>query len=128
MKQEDLILKFWFVKYYIECDNGWLQLLNSMFQEIRELIEKKNPDFKTCEEPFEFSQIKEKNGQLVCYTSFCNYEILDIIDKYEEESGNVCEICGMKGEMRDMNNWYQTLCDRCFSKRLKELRIKGVDV
>ena len=67
-------------------------------------------------------------NSLRAYPSFGNYEIFDIIDKYEEQSRNVCEICGMKGEMRDLSNWYQTLCDMCFSKRLKELRNRGVDV
>ena len=128
MKQKELIKKFWFLNRPIECRDGWLPLINSMCQEIQEIIDIKYPEFKTCEEPFEFSQIKEKNGRLVCYISFGNYEIFDIMDKYEEQSRNVCEMCGMKGEMRDLSNWYQTLCDMCFSKRLKELRNRGVDV
>ena len=128
MKQEELIENFWFLRYPIECNDGWLPLIKYMCEEIRDVIKLKYHDFRTCEEPFEFSQIKEKYGRLVCYTSFCNYEILDIIDKYEEESCNVCEVCGMKGELRGDLPWILTLCNRCYSKRLKELRIKGVDV
>lgn len=127
MKQEELIKKFWFLNRPIECRDGWLPLVKCMCDEIQKVIETKYQDFKDLEYPFEFNCIKEKYGRLVCYTSFGNYEIFDIIDKYEEQSRNVCEICGMKGEMRDLSNWYQTLCDMCFSKRLKELRNRGVD-
>lgn len=127
-KQQELIERFWFLNRPIECEDGWLPIIKYMCEEIQDVINTKFPDFKTCEEPFEFTQIKEKYGRLVCYTSFSNYEILDIVDRYEEESRSVCELCGRKGEMRDMNGWYQTLCYKCLSKRLKELRIKGVDV
>jgi len=127
-KQDNIIEKYWFIHYPFECDDGWLSLIDSMCQEIQEVIEKSCQEFKNLEYPFEFSQIKEKYGTLRAYPSFANKEIFDIIDKYEKESCSVCEICRAKGEMRDMNGWYQTLCDKCHSKRLKELRIKGVDV
>lgn len=121
MRRKDIIIeKYWFIHYPFECLDGWLPLIESMCQEIDILIESRYPSFKTCEEPFEFSQIKEKYGRLVCYPSFANYKIFDIIDKYEEESITVCEICGMKGEIRDLP-WVQTLCNKHYSMKLKEL-------
>lgn len=128
MKQEDIIKKYWFLTRPIECGDGWLPLIKYMCEEINELIETKFSEFKNLECPFEFSQIKEKYGVLVCYPSFGNKEIFEIINKYEDKSNSICELCGRKGEMRNINNWYQTLCYKCLSKRLKELRIKGVDV
>ena len=129
MKQEELIKKYWFIRYPIECHNGWLPLVDFMCKEIFKLIEIKYPKFKKGEYPFEFNSIKEKYGSLHCYPSFGNEEIFDVIEKYEEESRHVCEICGMKGEIREMNQWYKVLCDRCYSKKkMKEMRSKGADV
>lgn len=123
MKQEDIIKKYWFVNYSIECGNGWLNLLDDMCQEIQEVIQNKYPDFKTSKFPFEFLQIKEKYGILRAYPNFGNDEVFNIIDKYEGESYNVCEICGMKGKFRDLNGWYQILCDKHYDKRLKDIYI-----
>ena len=128
MKKEDLVGKYFFISCYPEIEDGWLPLLDSMCEEISKIIKANDSEYKNLEYPFEFTQIKEKYGRLVCYATFLGTGIDETIFKYEEESLSVCELCGMKGEMRDMNGWYQTLCDKCHSKRLKELRIKEVDV
>ena len=121
MKQEDLIKKYWFINYPIECGNGWLDLLNDMCQEIQKAIQDKYLDFKTSEFPFEFLQIKEKYGTLRAYPNFGNDEIFKIVNKYEKASENICEICGIKGEFRNLNGWYQILCNKHYDKRLKGL-------
>jgi len=43
-------------------------------------------------------------------------EIEEIVDKWEEESGNVCEKCGSAGELRDDLSWVLTLCDSCYAQ------------
>ena len=128
MNKNDLMKKYFFVACFPEIEDGWLPLLDSMCEEIFKIIKMNESEYKDLEYPFEFTQIKEKYGRLTCYASFLGTGIDEIILKYEEKSLSVCEICGMKGEMRDMNGWYQMLCDNCHSKRLQEFRIKGVDV
>lgn len=88
IKQDSIIEKYWFIHYPFECLDGWLPLINSMCQEIERVIEKSCQEFKNLEYPFEFSQIKEKYGQLVCYPSFANKAIWDIIEKYEKKIHN----------------------------------------
>ena len=127
MNKNDLMKKYFFVTCFPEIENGWLPLLDAMCQEISKIIKANELEYKNLEFPFEFVQIKEKYGRLVCYPSFANEAIWDIIDKYEEESITICEICGMKGKLRDLP-WVMTLCDKHFSMKLKELRNKGVDV
>jgi len=127
MKQEDLINKYRFIKHPIECEDGWIPLIDSMCKEIKDYIHNNYPELEYDQE-FYFTQIKEKYGRLTCYLTFSVGNILEIIDKYEEKSYNICEICGNDGKIREINGWYQTLCDKHYSMKLKELRDRGVNI
>lgn len=97
-----------------ECDDGWLQLIHDL---IEELI--------ACGWDKKVTQIKEKFGGLRFYIGSGTQEIYDIISKYEDLSNITCEVCGEKGELRDDcgwrgGRWYKTMCD----KHYQELKTK----
>lgn len=63
------------------------------------------------------AQIKEKFGGLRIYVDQAPTEYYDLIDGLEEASTRMCEFCGSFGMSRDINGWYQTLCDYHFEER-----------
>ena len=103
------------VKNLCECDDGWLQMIHDL---IEELIAA-GWDKQIC-------QIKEKFGGLRFYINSGNEEIHDIISRYESLSYTICEVCGETGEIRKDcgwkgSSWYKTMCDKHYDE-LKEER------
>lgn len=74
-----------------ECDlpTGWLQLFFQLCEDIRGPLEKVGDLDK-----FRFTQVKEKFGQMRLYTNGATREVLNILDKYEFLSQQVCSVCG----------------------------------
>lgn len=104
----------------IDTGDGWYQLLYDMCREITEVLE-------TAGKPLHIvvDQIKEKYGILRFYYHFEDAEsgwdgvhqkIAQIVEKYENKSEEVCEICGREGTLRTDLRWIQTLCDACYLK------------
>lgn len=85
-----------------ECDDGWEDLLHSMFSIINQYLERKKLDFK-------FTQIKEKFGGLRCYTQGSDDFIDGVIDLAENMSYKTCEVTGQKGNLCKKGYWYKTL-------------------
>jgi len=103
------------VKNLCECDDGWLQMIHDL---IEELIAA-GWDKQIC-------QIKEKFGGLRFYINSGSEEIHDIISRYESLSYTICEVCGETGEIRKDcgwkgSSWYKTMCDKHYDE-LKEER------
>ena len=95
---------------YHGVGDGWLPLLRKMAYEIKEYIELNYPD--SVAEEFTFTQIKEKFGTLRVYFYPYFENLDDIIDKYEEESGKTCEVCGEPGTLKSDGYWLMTRCEK----------------
>lgn len=90
-----------------EHADGWFDLLYSACKEIQKQCDKEGIQVK-------FSQIKEKFGTLCLYIVSGTDKIFNIIDKYEELSKNVCEICGSTENVKLRGkHWYKSLCEDC---------------
>jgi len=95
-----------------ECGAGWNSLID--------------PLIKLCEERgITILQIKEKFGGLRFYVSAvpsqrvgAPADILEAIEKAEDASVTICEMCGEPGKVRG-GAWIKTLCDRCALERGK---------
>jgi len=89
----------------IEVGFGWYGLILPIINAIRVYNEQHPRD------PIDITQIKEKFGTLRFYTSSIPDHISGMIQKAEEESKYICELCGARGKLTEFNGWYITLCD-----------------
>ena len=108
----------------IQCDNGWYNLLDELFYNIQNHLNK-HPELK---ETFKIEEVKEKYGTLRVYYYGGDDYIDKLVTKAEKKSGNICEVCGAKGKLcttasdiafinnsfykvpSENNGWYKTLC------------------
>lgn len=99
-----------FYYFDIECGEGWSDLLWKLCEGIEEEIKKSNI------EDFCVTQIKEKFGGLRFYFVNGNDKIRELINKAEDDSFEVCELCGAEGKLKKINGWFSTLCEKCRRK------------
>lgn len=83
-----------------ECGDGWFNLIYELSEKLS-----KDPMVKAV-------QVKEKFGGLRFYVNTATEEQWDYINKAEEESFRVCEVCGKPGIVRG-GIWLKTLCEEC---------------
>ncbi len=119
-----------------ECCDGWYYLLYDMAREIDAIYREAG-----LEPEMEPAQIKEKYGLLRVYMDpdgryddwaeltdtlkaalrAARRRAYDTLDRYEDMSEHVCEVCGAPGEYRSDLGWIRSLCDRCYREELKRL-------
>lgn len=92
-----------------ECGDGWYQLIRELSEKLYPLIQK----YTVSEDDFHPTvlQVKEKYGTLRFYLSFGTQEMEELIDEYEEKSGNTCEVCGKPGSIDYKVFWLEAKCD-----------------
>jgi hypothetical protein len=106
--------------FAFECDDGWYRLIYDLSQAVYEqAIE---DGFNSAEEGFPtVRQVKEKFGTLRFYLSFYTSDTVhQLITAAEEKSYDICERCGLAGELRS-SNWIHVSCHSC-EEKLKQLR------
>lgn len=104
----------------IEAGDGWYQLLYDMCSEIVNVFKKANGPVNIV-----VDQVKETYGTLRFYYHFEGdglEEIAQIVDRYEDKSSTICEVCGCDGQLRNDLRWIRTLCDACYSKCNEKLK------
>lgn len=95
---------------YIECGDGWFNLLNELSNKIEQHIIKNN-----IKDMFAM-QVKEKFGGLRFYMTCFDDKVEQWINEAEDKAANTCELCGNAGKIHWTNGWASCLC----SKHLKE--------
>lgn len=113
--------KYTLMVFGFDFGDGWFDLVYQLCGDIQKLLEK-DPELK---KEFIVLQVKEKFAGLRFYVGSATDEIFDRINKAEEESYKICEICGEPGIPRWDLFWKQTLCDKHYNKKLEELHEKG---
>ncbi len=118
-------------RFGFECGNGWYSLIRELCSEISEKYNEYNlpvdivvlqvkEKFATLRFHCSFSDVPSEEGDKLDQKQSLRKEIYEIVCKYEEKSGSVCEICGEKSEKRNLAKGYiKTLCDKCFEKSLQ---------
>ena len=91
-----------------EVGDGWYNLLRNLSLELYEALDKEEI------EDISILQIKEKFGTLRYYASCTSNKAEDIIQKYEDLSGDTCEDCGNVGDIaKQSGGWVRTICKSC---------------
>ena len=107
-------------KRNFECGNGWFDLIYKLCLDLEAECTRLG---KTDDEWIEAVQVKQKFGQLRFY--YCvsgddgNLNELTLLAM--DKSAEICETCGLKGEMRDDDDddYYQVCCDVCHKAYLE---------
>jgi len=94
--------------YGFECGDGWINLIDKLCSDITNLKTE-------CM----VVQVKEKFGGLRFYTEGTSNEVFDLIRKAEEDSFNICEICGESGKLIDFHGWMMVRCNAHKNQRNK---------
>lgn len=89
-----------------QCGDGWYNILDDLCAVITEYCKLNNIEIP------QVSTIKEKYGTLSFYINGDD-TIWSYVDKAEHRSEITCEVCGMKGENKEVNGWWSTRCDDC---------------
>jgi len=92
--------------FYFSCGEGWYTILYEMAEKLTPIIRaylKKYPESSAS-----IHDIKEKYGTLsIHYTG--PVEMDKIISVAEDQSAEICEICGKRGSLRG-KSWYYVAC------------------
>jgi len=107
----DPTLKNNLMAFGFEIGKGWMPLVTELLDKIQYLVDN-NPEYSGLQ----VIQVKEKFAQLRVYLNYYYKEIEELIKEYEEKSCYICEECGEKGEIRNINNWYTALCDEHYAE------------
>jgi hypothetical protein len=98
-----------------ECGDGWYDLIDRTLAKAIDWYKENHPeDLEIGEDGFtEFiiMQIKEKYGDLRIYIGASYDEVFDMLEDALKESITICEVCGNKGETKEKNGWYKTVCE-----------------
>ena len=92
--------------FYIECEDGWYDILDTMLYTIKihenqmNQIKELYPDGKIEYIQLYFLQIKEKFGTLRIYATGGNFYTRGVIDMAERMGSKICEFSGDKGKIR----------------------------
>lgn len=104
-----------------DFDDGWYDLLYELCTEITAAYKSRGLPVN-----IEISQVKEKYGRLCFYfalergkhrlspgyTRHKMYSVVvEIVEKYENLSETICEVCGEPGSLRSDLSWIRTLCN-----------------
>jgi hypothetical protein len=105
-------LKEGLMAFGLECDDGWLPILENLFEKIGKVVKKNKL------ENFQIAQVKEKYGDLCVYVFGGDREVHDLIDETEKKAETTCEVCGQHGTNREVARWFKTECDLHYKRRL----------
>jgi len=116
---EDVDPRYPFPMFGIECNDGWLPLLDRLCSNLQWNTDKNNSEGKYPQ--IKVTQCKEKFGGLRFYVQGATEHQYGMIDLAESLSYHICEDCGKFSEKQlaeDYYGWIYTKCDDCKAKMI----------
>lgn len=103
--------------------DGWFDLTKELLLLINWRLKGLEEKGKKIE--FEIVQMKEKFGGLRCYFNGHDDGFIDgVVMMAEHMSTTICEFCGNKGKLQSPTGWMFTLCDKCYTKKEEENKVR----
>lgn len=115
----DIILKK-YPKLYkhigrIDCGIGWYDLIDELSSRLEQHIIDYEKILKV-ESDISIMDIKQRYGML-CLTLFCGtIEMYNLINKYQDRSGTICESCSCPSSIEYVDGVCMSLCPQCLKK------------
>lgn len=118
--QKDLPMTQTCMCWGIDTDDGWFDIIREVCQKIQKI--------ETAHRlGIQFTQVKEKFGELRMYITWSGnnredipYSIVDeiynILEEATKKSLKTCEVCGNPGRP-NVTGWIKTLCEKCEEDR-----------
>jgi hypothetical protein len=100
-----------------EVGDGWRPLVIELLDKIQKIVDE-NPEYSELK----ITEIKSKYASLRVYLNYYFEEIEKLIDEYEKMSIHICEVCGEKGKVRNINYWLYCLCNKHYKERLDKIK------
>ena len=105
----------------VECGQGWYPLVKKAIAAVARYngVHRPHPIYG----PVEFTQIKEKYGELCIYLNYHPSKALsEEIENIENESAYICEECGSTENVTTdyINGWIYTRCYNCRQNIIKK--------
>ena len=102
----------------LEIPVGWTSLFILLCEEVNKILEGEN-----YKSDFKIFQVKEKFGNLVCYTNNAHPSIQTVLDKFEHLSQFVCCECGQAAKFVT-TGYICPYCDKCIKQQKGPYREK----
>ena len=90
-----------------ECGDGWYNIIDELCVKIQNHIDE------TGKQQIEAEQVKEKYGTLRFYTNYYDEIIEEYIAQAEQQTYNICEICGSTNDIQRTKGWISYQCATC---------------
>jgi len=100
-----------------ECRDGWFQMISDLSVKLEVICEQALMKGTLIDDLPKASQVKEKFGSLRFYLSHGLEGMEELIDKAEDQSENICDMCGVPGDMHTDGGCYRVRCNKCKDKR-----------
>lgn len=102
------------LRWGMQHDDGWYKILDSLLSKLQLICD-------TTKLEITITTIKEKYSKLRVYSVIENnnnvknaalWELIidDIVNNAENDSGDICEVCGKYGKTCNKDYWLKTLC------------------
>ncbi len=96
---------------HFDCESGWHELILNLSLELVRLTRELKDDEGVALDVLPIvTQVKQKYGGLRFYMSPLTDDMRSLISKAEEDSLQICEICGAKGRLSEVSGWYYMTC------------------
>jgi len=97
------------------CGDGWFELVDQLCRDVQTAA-----DAGEIRQPLA-RQVKEKFGKLRTYWRPHDDKIFELATMAEERSAEICEICGLPGEMvNPAQGWVRVRCEEHRDQRSEE--------
>lgn len=101
----------------IACGQGWFSLLDKLSKDIEAIANQMSVAGYADEELPIALQVKEKFGGLRFYMANQTSDIRALIEKAQQASFSICEVCGEDAKGFNDEGWYRTVCESCKAKK-----------